>query len=98
MRFLFPFLTATTPFSGYVHIIWSDPLYYTLFLWTAYALFSFFRNPRILFSVTSGVLLSLLFHTKPGSGIVIQFAAFLSLIMLLIISPHVKRKQLIIPI
>ncbi len=98
MRFLFPLFTATAPFSGFVHLIWADPLYYTLFLWTAFVLLCFYRQPRVIMGIVVGILLSLLFHTKPGSGIVIQFAAFLSIIALVTITPSEKRRRLFIPI
>ena len=98
MLFLFPIFTVIVPFSGFVYLIWADPLYYTLFLWTAFALLSFYRNPRISGGIVAGILLSLLFHTKPGAGVVVQFAAFLSLMTLLAVAPSGKRKDLIIPI
>ena len=98
MRFLFPLFTATAPFSGFVHLIWADPLYYTLFLWTAFILLCFYRQPRVTMGIVGGILLSLLFHAKPGAGIVVQFAAFLSLMTLLVITSSGKRKRLLIPI
>ncbi|NIA01839.1 MAG: hypothetical protein GWP15_00485 [Nitrospirae bacterium] len=98
MLFFFPLLTVMAPFSGYVYLIWAEPLYYTLFLWTAFALFSFYRNPRILCGVVVGILLSLLFHAKPGAGIVVQFAAFFSLISLVFRVPSGMRRRLILPI
>jgi len=97
MLFLFPVFVATAPFSGFVYLIWAEPLYYTLFLWTAFALLCFYRKPGITIGSVGGVLLALLFHAKPGAGIVVQFAAFLSFIVLVGVTPSASRSRLITP-
>lgn len=97
MLFLFPVFVVTAPFSGFVYLIWAEPLYYTLFLWTAFALLCFYREPGITAGSLGGILLALLFHAKPGAGIVVQFAAFLSLIVLVGVTPSGSRSRLITP-
>lgn len=97
MLFLFPVFVATAPFSGFVYMIWAEPLYYTLFLWTAYALLCFYREPGIAVGSVGGVLLALLFHAKPGAGVVVQIAAFLSLITLVAVTPSGMRRRLFTP-
>jgi hypothetical protein len=95
MLFLFPVFVATAPFSGFVYLIWAEPLHYTLFLWTAYALLCFYRKPGIVVGSVGGVLLALLFHAKPGAGVVVQIAAFLSLMTLVAVTPSGMRSRLL---
>lgn len=97
MLFLFPVFVATAPFSGFVYLIWAEPLYYTLFFWTAFALLCFYRKPGIAIGSVGGVLLALLFHAKPAAGIVVQIASFLSLIALVAVTPSASRSRLITP-
>lgn len=74
---------ATCSFTALADMIWADPLYFMLFQWLVYALFVFYRRPRISTGCVAGVLLGLLFHAKPGAGIVVEVAAFVSMVALL---------------
>jgi hypothetical protein len=98
MRVLFPVFAVTTPFAGLGYIIWADPLYYALFLWALHPLFLFFREPRVVLGIASGTLLALLFHAKPGAGIVVEGAAFVSATALLAISPRDERRRQVAPV
>src|SRR5688572_19689721 len=75
MRLLFPAIVVSMPFSGLSYIGWADPVHYALFLWAAYFLWIFFHEPRIGRGVLAGVLVGMLFHPKPGSGLVTAIAA-----------------------
>ena len=77
---LFSVFAATCAFSGLAYAIWAEPLYFTLFQWLVFSLFVFYRRPRIVTGCITGVLLGLLFHTKPGAGIVVEIAALVSLV------------------
>src|ERR1700752_119247 len=94
----FGVLAATAPFGGLVYVIWADPLYYTLFLWTVFLLVSFYRRPTISLGAIVGVLLALMFHTKPAAGVIAQFAAFISLIAFIFLTHRGDRRHLIAPI
>jgi len=98
MLLLLPAFVVTVPFSGFVNIIWADPLYYTLFLWTVFALLQFYRQPGVAMGSACGILLALLFHTKPGAGLVVQLSAFVSLAALIGTAPSQERKRLVVPI
>ena len=76
-------VAATSSFTALADMIWADPLYFTLFQWLVFSLFLFYRRPRIATGCVTGVLLALLFHAKPGAGIVVEVAAFVSLVALL---------------
>lgn len=97
MLFLFPVFVVTAPFSGFVYLIQAEPLYYPLFLWTAFSLLCFYREPGITAGSIGGVLLALLFHAKPGAGIIVQIAALLSLMALVAVTPSGSRSRLITP-
>jgi hypothetical protein len=75
--------SATSAFSGLSDLVWAEPLYFTLFQWSVFSLFLFYRRPQIIVGCITGVLLGLLFNTKPGAGIVVQVAAVFSLLALL---------------
>ncbi len=76
-------VAATSAFTALADMIWADPLYFTLFQWLVFSLFVFYRRPRIATGCIIGVLLGLLFHAKPGAGIVVEAAAIVSLVALL---------------
>jgi hypothetical protein len=73
---------ATTSFSAYADLIWAEPLYFTSFQWLILSLFVFYQRPRIVTGCMTGILLALLFHTKPGAGLVVDVAAVVSLVTL----------------
>lgn len=81
LRMLFPFCLMMTPFSGLVYIVWAEPFYFTLFYWTCFLLCLCIKNPTISKSLSLGILLSLLYYTKAGAGLVVQFSAFFTLII-----------------
>jgi hypothetical protein len=95
---LFPIYVVTAPFSGFVYPIWAEPLYYALFLWTAFALFQFYRDITIHRGLLCGVLLGLLFHTKSGAGLIVMIAAFLTLAVVFGRTPSRSRRRLVAPI
>ena len=76
-------IAATSSFTALANVIWADPLYFTLFQWLVFSLFVFYRSPGLAIGCIIGVLLGLLFHAKPGAGIVVEVAAFVSLVALL---------------
>ncbi len=75
--------TATCAFSALADMIWAEPVYFTLFQWLTFSLFTFYRRPWILSGCVTGALLGLLFHAKPGAGVIVEFAAVISLVALL---------------
>jgi len=79
---LLSLLAATISFSAYSDLIWADPLYLTLFQWSVLSLCVFYERPQIATGCMTGVLLGLLFHTKPGAGLVVEVAAVVSLVAL----------------
>ena len=93
--FLFPVFVMTAPFGGLGYLIWAEPLYYLLFLWTACTLLRFYRQPGIAVGGVCGVLLALLFHVKPGAGIVVQIAASLSCAAWIAVTPSGSRKPVV---
>lgn len=98
MSVLLPIFVVTIPFSSFVHLIWAEPIYFTLFLWAAVALLQFYRQPGTVIGGVCGILLALLFHTKPGAGLVVQLAAFISIVTLVLTVPKLERKLLLAPI
>lgn len=80
--FLLSIFGATTSFSAYTDLLWAEPLYFTLFQWLVFALFVFYQRPQIATACIVGSLLALLFHTKPGAGLVVEIAAVVSLVTL----------------
>jgi len=80
--FLFSAFVVTTSFGAYVDVIWAEPLYFALFQYLILSLFLFYQRPRLVTGCIAGVLLGLLFNAKPGAGIIVQLAAFISLIAL----------------
>lgn len=73
------FCVLVTPFSGFSHLVWAEPLYIVLFYWTCYFVFHFFKKANLVNSCTLGLLLASLYYAKPGAGLAIQCAAFLTL-------------------
>ncbi len=79
LRAFLPLCIIFTPFSGFVHLIWSEPLYIPLFYWTCLILFKHTKNPNLFNSMLLGILLSSLYYTKPGAGLVTQIVAMFTL-------------------
>lgn len=98
LAWLFPIYVVIAPFSGFVHIVWAEPLYYLLFLWTVYALLMFYRYATVTYGLLCGGLLALLFHTKAGAGLVVQIAAFMSLAGVVAPTAPQERRRLAFPI
>ena len=94
----FGVFAATTPLGGLAYLIWADPLCYALFSWTVFSLVSFYRRPAISLGATTGVLLALMFHTKPAAGVVAQLAAVISLLAFIFLTPRGERRPLIVPL
>ena len=82
MWLLLSVFAVTTSFSAYTDLIWAEPLYFMLFQWLVFSLFVFYQRPQIATACIVGSLLALLFHTKPGAGLVVDIAAIISLITL----------------
>ncbi len=80
--FLLSVFAATTSFSAYTDLIWAEPLYFMLFQWLVFSLFVFYQRPQIATACIVGTLLALLFHAKPGAGLVVDVAAVISLAMM----------------
>ena len=91
MRLLFPAIVVSMPFSGLSYIGWADTVHYALFLWAAYLLWIFFREPRIARGVLAGVVVGMLFHSKPGAGLVTAIAAMAAALAILI-APASQRR------
>jgi hypothetical protein len=98
IRITFSLFAATTPFTGFGYLIWADPLYYALFLWVVHFLYCFYREPGLASGIVSGLLLALLFHAKSGAGVVVEVAAFVSVLALLALSPRGSRRRGLWPI
>lgn len=81
LRALLPLCILFTPFSGLVHLIWAEPAYIALFYWTFFLFILFIKEPTLIKSILLSLFLSSLYYTKPGAGLIIQIAAFLTLII-----------------
>lgn len=90
LKTLLPFCVIITPFSGLVHIIWAEPLYIALFYWSCFLFYKHFKLPTVMNSCLLGLFLSALYYTKPGAGLAVQIASFLTLIFFFFVKKHSK--------
>jgi hypothetical protein len=81
LRILLPFCAIMTPFSGLIYLVWAEPLYIALFYWACFLLCTLTKNPTLLKSILCGTFIALLYYTKPAAGLIIQIAAFSTLIL-----------------
>lgn len=81
LKGLLPFCLIFTPFSGFIYLVWAEPLYINLFYWVCLLFFLYVKQPNVLKSILLAVLLASLYYTKPAIGLVIQLAVLFSLIV-----------------
>lgn len=93
---LLPLCLIIAPFSAFVYLIWAEPLYYAILYWTCFLFCLHIKKPTLLNSLLLGVLLSLLYYTKPPSGLVVQIAAFITLTIYIFSEEHRMRKARIL--
>jgi len=94
----FPALVVTAPFSGFVYLVWAEPLYFTLFVWTVWCLFRLYLDPGPALGCLSGTLLALLFHGKPGAGLIIAIAAYGSMLWFFLAARRAGKHRLLLPL
>lgn len=79
LRWLLPFSVIFTPFSSFVYLVWAEPLYITLFYWSALFLYLFAKKPSLIKSFLLGMFISSLYYTKTGSGLISEIAFTLAI-------------------
>lgn len=89
LKKLLPFLAIITPLSGAVHMIWAEPLYVPLFYWACFLLYCHIQSPNKTNSLWLSIFLSALYYAKPPSGLIMQIAGSLVLLLFFI---HSKQK------
>lgn len=81
LQWLLPACVLVSPFGGYVHIIWAEPLYIALFYWTCLMVVQFFKKTHLVYGFLLSLMLASLYYTKPAAGLVIQMATFFTLVI-----------------
>lgn len=78
LRFALPVCVLFSPFSGLVYLTWAEPLYIFLFYSFCLIFCLFIQNPTLIKGFIFGILLSLLYYTKPPVGFITEIAVFLT--------------------
>lgn len=93
LRGLLPVCVLITPFCGFTYLIWAEPLYLALFYWTCFLLLQYVKEPNLTKSLVLGILLSLLYYSKPGAGLVAQIAMLFSLIVFMLVTWNSQSRK-----
>jgi hypothetical protein len=79
-RFIFIIISLVTPFTGNIHLIMGEALYYPLFFWTCVCLINFFENPNYRTNFLFCLILSSLYYTKPPPGLITMIGGILTIV------------------
>ncbi len=79
LRILLPLTVLLTPFSGFVYLVWAEPLYISLFYWSCLFLCLHVKKSTLINSLLLGITLASLYFTKPAAGLAVQIAGLLTL-------------------
>jgi hypothetical protein len=85
---LLPFYVLFTPFSGFVYLVWAEPLYMALFYWTVLYLYLFVKQPSLIKGLLLGMLVASLYYTKTASGLIAEMSFAITTCIYLINGRH----------
>ena len=78
-QFVFIVISILSPFSGYIHLILSEAIYYPLFFWTCLWLIKFIEQPNFKNNFLFCLFLCSLYYTKPPAGLITLISGLLTI-------------------